>query len=208
MIVNPKETAEQKLLKMIEASAGPLAVTSKTKQKVAQSRGVLVMVKVVNKFLIIGVLVSLFFLLAEVAVGARLLSKKIKFDSGRTSGQRTYGIDDLMPPVQSAAYYMSGIKKRNIFVPYEKKKANAVVVTAKSRKITEVTANLRLVGISWLDRIDTASVMIEDTDKKITYFLQKGEKLGDIIVKTIYADSAVLGYENEETTIKYDKSQM
>lgn len=208
MNANPKETAEQKLLKMIEASAGPSLVPSRAKQKVAKRRGLLAMLRVVNKVLIVGVFVSLFFLVSEVAMGARLLNKKIKFDSVNASGRKNYSVDDLIPTVQSAAYYMAGVKKRNIFVPYEEKKAVDVVITEKNRRISEVTENLRLVGISWLDRIDTASVMIEDTEKKITYFLQKGEKLGDIIVKTIYADSAVLGYENEETTIQYDKSQM
>ena len=207
-MANPKETAEQKLLKMIEASAGHSALPGQSKQKVAERRNVLALVKIGNQVLIVGIFVVLFFLLAEAASGTRLLSKKFKFDAVRTSGQRTFGSDDSMPPVQSISYYLAGVNKRNIFVPYEEKKPNDVVVTEQNRKIAEVTANLRLVGVSWLDRIDTASVMIEDTEKKITYFLQKGEKLGDIIVKTIYADSAVLGYENEETTIKYDKSQM
>ncbi|MBU0468685.1 MAG: hypothetical protein KKF78_05910 [Candidatus Omnitrophica bacterium] len=208
MIANPKETAEQKLLKMIEASAGHSSLPAQSKQKVAKRRSVLAMVTVMNKILVVSIFVSLFFLLAEVAAGTSLLNKKFKFDAGQTSGQRTYGDGDLIQPTQSISYYLAGVNKRNIFVPYEEKKSNAVVVTEKNRKISEVTASLRLVGVSWLDRIDTASVMIEDTEKKITYFLQKGEKLGDIIVKTIYADSAVLGYENEETTIKYDKSQM
>ena len=90
------------------------------------------------------------------------------------------------------------------FVPETK----SVETAPENRKIVLLTKTFKLVGIAWLDTIDSASVMIEDTDKNVTYFLKQGEKIGDIIVKTIYADGAVLGYENEEMILKYDKTRL
>ena len=60
----------------------------------------------------------------------------------------------------------------------------------------------KLVGIAWLDLPETASIMIEDTHKKETFFLKQGEQLEGVTVKTIYTDRAVFSHENEETTIK------
>ena len=60
----------------------------------------------------------------------------------------------------------------------------------------------KLVGIAWLDLPETASVMIEDTQKNETFFLKQGEQLEGVTVKTIYTDRAVFSHENEETTIK------
>ena len=118
--------------------------------------------------------------------------------------------ESLIPKVQAVSYYASEVKRRNIFQPYEEKTTTGVVTTgiSKDSPIVRKTKNLRLVGISWLDTVESASAMIEDTEKNMTYFLKKGEKMGDIIVKTIYADSVALGYENEEIIIKYDKSKM
>jgi len=49
MVAKQKETAEQKLLKMIEASSGEGAVTTKTHQKVAKKQDALTLVRTSNK---------------------------------------------------------------------------------------------------------------------------------------------------------------
>ena len=68
--------------------------------------------------------------------------------------------------------------------------------------LVEQMAKYKLVGISWLDLPETASVMIEDMQKNKTFFLKQGEQLEGVTVKAIYTDRAVFSHENEETTIK------
>ena len=104
------------------------------------------------------------------------------------------------------SYYLNNVEKRNLLQPMEQK-AIASVISSENTEISRKIANWKLVGIAWLDTVESASVMIEDTSANVTHFLKKGEKLGDILVKTIYADRAVLGYENEEIEIRYDKSE-
>lgn len=206
MAIKKKETAEQKLLKMIEDSSGADVSVSKTKQKVAKKQNTLSLMKVANKVLIVGVLGSIVFLGNEIISGAALTSKAIEVPAGKKAKVLGDG-DSQGVTIQRLSYYLANVNRRNIFQPFEEAQ-KALEVTDKNKKIANALTKYKLVGVSWLDKIDTASVMIEDTDKKVTYFLHKGEKIGDIVVKTIYADSALLGYEDEEIIIKYDKSKM
>lgn len=207
MVAKKKETAEQKLLKMIEASSGSGGAANKTHEKVVKKKNVLITAKIINKILIVVMIISALWLTSEIKNGVNFLKKDTQFFVGKKGNKD--GVNALFPESRDISFYLSSIKKRNIFKPYEEKKKESSEQAADTKSvITEKTENFRLVGISWLDRIETASVMIEDTEREVTYFLQKGERIGNIIVKTIYADSALLGYENEEMIIKYDKSQM
>ena len=201
-----KETAEQKLLKMLEVSSG--AGQARAEQKVLKKQTLLSVLKIVNQLLTAGVIASFVFLAYEVSQGISVLSQDIHISVDHKSSNKVLGVETIIPVFQNVSYYLTAVARRNIFQPIENERATSVVNTDKNSRLAQLTQNLRLVGVSWLNSVESASVMIEDLDKKVTYFLQKGEKIGDITVKTIYADSAVLGYGNEEIIIKYDKPQM
>lgn len=202
-----KETAEQKLLKMIEAS-GQGAKSGAVEKKVAQKKGISFGIRAFNKLAFICVFCAAAFMLWEFKEGIENLSQKINL-GGVGRAARAVDEDNLIPDPTRLSKYLVNVKKRNIFQPWEPPEVkNIVEVTEKNKTIANKTENLRLVGLSWFDHVDTASAMIEDIEKQVTYFLQKGEKVGDIVVKTIYADSVELGYDNEEIIIRYDKSQM
>jgi hypothetical protein len=200
-----KETAEQKLLKMIESEDGG---SSTKAQQVVQKENTLVLVKSVNKFLIIGLIASLVFMAYHIKSGTDFLAQSVSY-SVKGSAKRALSVTDLIPTVQRLSFYLTVISKRNIFVPYEDKpKAGIKAQHEKDREIVRKTKSLKLVGISWFDRVDTASAMIEDIEKEETYFLKKGEKINNLTINTIYADSIELSDGNEEIIIKYDKSNM
>lgn len=206
MVAKKTETAEQKLLKMIEASSGGGETVSESQKEFQSQERILSVVKIANKILIVCVLAAVFFLGNEIKTGVQVLGEKIQISGVKTSGSNSFDGAGLVPVIQRISYYLSNVNKRNIFSPYKDvQTASVVEVSENNRAIVGRTKNLRLVGISWFDTVESASVMVEDIKKKETLFLRKGEKIGDITVKTIYANSVELGYKDEEIIIRYDK---
>jgi len=206
------ESAEQKLLQMIEASSGASSAapsTSKPAKKAKKKRSVSTILRLVNVGLIVLLLVSFIFLFREISIGSKGYNKKIQFSIDKYSA-RKIDQDALFPVIEKVSYYLAKVDERNIFKPYVKPEGSSEVITRAQTSTLEIfkkIENIKLVGVSWMDKVETASVMLEDVQKKKTYFLQKGEKINDIFVKTIYADSALLGYKDEEIIIRYEKSQ-
>jgi hypothetical protein len=197
-----KETAEQKLLKILEASGKvpssapkPGGASAKT---VSSQRKFRFSVQMLNGVLLIGILVCLVVLGLELQSGNQLLSKRVDFDISSVAG-RSAQVYELKP--RDIAFYAQKIGIRNIFKPFEKEQMDKVGVTAKPN-LAKKLSKYKLVGVAWLDLPESASVMVEDTTSGMTYFLREGEKLDDVTIKTIYTDRAVFGYENEEITIK------
>ncbi len=202
-----KETAEQKLLKMIEASSG--GVSSAEKAKAAKKQSLGNWIKILNRVLIVIFVIACIAVVNELVSGQNFLSKTENIQVDQKMVKSANNERNMVPTIAGLDYYLDQTKKRNIFQPFKEGQVKtASNVSPQNQKLADSARNLKLVGISWFDSVESASVMIEDVDKKTTYFLMKGDKIGDIYVKTIYADSVKLGHDNEEIIIRYDKSQM
>jgi hypothetical protein len=191
-----KESAEEKLLKMMQKSSPSVAakssapVSPKKKFKLAFS------ISALNTLLFLGIFVCIIALGLEMRSGLSLLHQGVEFPAESTG---TASLSDAaMPSSQSAEYYLQQIKDRNIFKPYVAKAVGKKAIQG----LIQLMSKYKLVGISWLDVPETASVMIEDKQKNETFFLKQGEQLAGVTVKTIYTDRAVFSHENEEMTIK------
>ena len=191
-----QESAEEKLLKMMQKKAPsvPIKTTfvrpAKNKLKLSFTIGTL------NTLLFPGIVACLIALVLEMRSGFKLLAQQLDFSS---ESQNAVSLSEMvLPSPQSVDYYLHDINERDIFKPYAPKPVSKPAAQGLVQKLSKY----RLVGIAWLDMPETASIMIEDIQKKETFFLRKGEQLEGVTVKTIYTDRAVFSHENEETTIK------
>jgi hypothetical protein len=204
-----QETAEQKLLKMIESSGGSSATQATKKEKeFAGKQTSLTAIRLINFILLMGVGCLGLLVSNEVRAGAALIGPSMEGSIKSSFAQRGSAIDKNILETKRLSAYLASTEERKIFQPFEELTAAGVVVSNKNQRASQVAEKYRLVGISWLDNVESASVMLEDKESKVTYFLQRGAKVGDLIVKTIYADSVELGYQDEEIIIRYDKTQM
>ena len=224
-----KETAEQKLLKLIEASSPGATVVQPSGQEVASQMAQAVRgqspaasmpgflrsilgfgksgssafafgLREINHVLLGIIAVIFVFLGIDFLNGMKSLQKKIDL---AVDNNRAKTSSNIILAAKSLEDYLSPIENRNIFQPFEKKAVEEKSdVPQENKKISAMAEKLKLVGVSWFDSAETASVMIEDKDKGTTYYVRQGEKVNDLTVKTIYTDRVVLTYEDEEITIK------
>jgi hypothetical protein len=195
-----KETAEQKLLKILETSGQlpPKSMAAAPKVKGPHVK-LQFSVKMLNGLLILGIIACFVVLGLEFQSGSALVRKQVEFSLDASIPHRS--LDASETKTKDIAYYAQKIGERNIFMPFEKEvldKANVPVKPTLAKKLSKY----KMVGVAWLDLPESASVMFEDSATGSTFFLREGEKLDDVIIKAIYTDRAVLSYENEEITIK------
>lgn len=226
-----KETAEQKLLKIIEstdaqskgaasgassADSAAQAVANSVKgtgmsfsippvfgslfsffKKDGSQPALAFGLKEFNQAVILVVLLVFVLFVMDLSRGLRSSSRNLNF----SMPQQTVNLaENIIPQPAQIEEYLEIVSRRNIFQPFEKKEEDAVVVLApkETRRVVERTKDLKLVGVSWLDTADSASALIENTQSGMTYFLRTGDKVNEVIVKQIFADSIIVSYEGEE----------
>ncbi|MCM8782733.1 MAG: hypothetical protein NC828_06795 [Candidatus Omnitrophica bacterium] len=102
---------------------------------------------------------------------------------------------------KSASYYVEKVRERDIFKMGAKKTTVAATPPPKgpSSRIIEATQHLKLVGISWSKDPDA---MIEDSRALRTFFVKRGQMIGEVKVQAIFKDKVVLNYAGEEIELR------
>ncbi len=105
------------------------------------------------------------------------------------------------------AFYQKMVQQRDIFSPFLPAKKEKIVikpkpvapvkVTPPKIQITDLARDLSLVGISWGKN---PQVMIHSNKDNVTYFVRKGQRIGqsDIRIKKIDKEKVVIKYEDQE----------
>jgi len=151
-------------------------------------------VRIINVILVATILFLGFYFVSNLSISIINLKKMpvLKFKTQEASRQLPASKESTL--LKSNSYYLEKISQRNIFKIGARKTAGSESASADTSKIMELTQNLKLVGIAWSDNPDA---MIEDSKAQRTFFVKKGQMIGEIKVKDITRDKVVLTYDNE-----------
>ncbi|MDP8297302.1 MAG: hypothetical protein RAP41_03865 [Candidatus Orphnella occulta] len=89
-------------------------------------------------------------------------------------------------------HYLEMVQRRNIFSPIELKQEEEDP-KVQEKQLQEMVSKWGLVGISFDNE---PMAMIEDKAAKKTYFLKKGDNIGEFKIEGIYENKVVLSYED------------
>ncbi|MFC1704444.1 hypothetical protein ACFL1E_06690 [Candidatus Omnitrophota bacterium] len=215
-------TAERELLKVIEGTEGkskfvkklkvspnadPFALVSSrlsffvNKVKTGSSSGVLSpSLGQLNKLITGVILLFIVWYFLVLANGAIRLQHIPRFTI--SSLKSTAGSSDgVILPLKDYHYYKDVLLGRNIFNPVEKKEIKKPTDIVSPR-IDSMIKDFKIVGISWAEDTKDRYVMIEDTKAQLTYYLQEGDKISNLKIKSIFEDKAVLSYNEEEVELR------
>jgi len=115
-----------------------------------------------------------------------------------SASEQSAGIFKEIATMKGVAYYIGKISARDIF-RRQLKAADPGNEPVFSSKMANMTADLKLVGVSMSDDPDA---MIEDTNLQRTFFVKVGSMLGELRVESITRDKVVLKYNKELFELK------
>ena len=153
-------------------------------------------VKVANRVLGFLVALLLLYFSANLVISLVNLSKAPRLESNTPVAKIETSFPEPTGLKKAVSYYLDKVRERDIFTMGLKKVAVDTTPTSKSM---ELAASLKLVGISWSNDPDA---MIEDTKGLKTFFVKRGEMVGEARVQAIFKDKVVLSLGNEEFELK------
>jgi hypothetical protein len=145
---------------------------------------------------IIGVII-IYFIRGTSASWTELKTETAKQYSISSATKAESGFKEIAT-MKGVAYYIGKLSGRDIF--RRQAKANEPMnEPVFSTKMADMTATLKLVGISMSDDPDA---MVEDTKIEKTFFVKVGSMIGDLRVDDIAKDKVVLKYNKELFELK------
>lgn len=228
-----KETAEQKLLRMIEdsggsptASDGQVAMAQNPAQEIAAAvKGTGVSVPPVFSILSdklqslstmflgksfglkqLNMTLVVFIVVALLALGFFYKSENQNMEHAIDFSKNIKASDavdtvGVLPQYKPLASFLEVVLTRNIFRPYEKKVEGLEDVAPGMQLIAAKVKSFKLVGISWLDTPDSASVMVENAEG-VTLFLKENDTVSGVLIKKIFADRVIFAYQDQEMEVR------
>lgn len=159
-------------------------------------------IKIINKSLGLGTALIAAYFITNVLSSLLYLRKmpEIKPESQKTGAGAASRDASLLK--NTVSYYLEQVRQRDIFRMGPKKTEGAPEAQAPagpSAEIIEATQHFKLVGISWSNDPDA---MIEDTKALKTFFVKRGQMLGDVRVQAIFKDKVILQYRGEEIELR------
>jgi len=160
-------------------------------------------IKIANRVLIIAVVGLFVYLVFTIPASVAQLNR-IPDLGLETVEERADLASEETGSMKVASFYIERVKERNIF-DFGRPKKEVVPEEVKddsklpSQRTLEVISRFKLVGISWSEDPDA---MIEDTQALRTFFVNRGDHIGEVKVQAIFKDKVVLNVEGEEVELK------
>lgn len=155
--------------------------------------------KVINRLLAVIIVISIFYLMNTFYFSIASLMKMpgLKFTAQERA--KLTGFKEVLALKQTAAYYIDKVRGRDIFKIGAKKVVTETAQVLPPPIIVEATQHLKLVGISWSNDPDA---MIEDARALRTFFVKRGQMIGQVKIEAIFKDKVILSYGGEEVELR------
>jgi hypothetical protein len=151
----------------------------------------------INSFIIVCIFMLATYFIFSFSSSIKNLNKIPSLEIKQIGKTAAGSAAEMLGLKRAVAYYLDKVAVRDIFKMGPK---NPLIAKGgPSEKAMEAAKNLKLVGISWSDNPDA---MIEDSKAMRTFFVKRGDVIGDIKIEAIFKDKVVLNFAGEDIDLK------